>query len=696
MKRYTLNSLFEENEEYIPVYDNKGDEILDEGLKELGQKFFNRVKTWARQIVKGGKFFVKQIGKSFFMMFKQGKNYGVLDTGSKKVAAKWTKATKTRNHQAFFINEKVYRGRKNVAAESKFLDKLGAEILIERSPEEIQKMASQGLSGMRGTIGDIEEPEDKDLAPMSDEGAQTGKVDFDELYEIMSEVAYSLKYRNSYKQDVPSMLLMGPPGAGKTSVMKAFARDHGMQLKILEISSLYKEVIGGFPTLEKTLKQGMDPDKLSSEEKGFLRDELYNTTVKITQTDILPPSEDGGKWLLFLDEFNRDEDKMGAAMNLILTGNIGTTYKLPLKTIVVASGNLGRDLDGVDVAKMDTAVWDRFSRKLKLDYDWLGWAKYADYENDEFTDDSGETVKMGPKVAAINAFVLKRTQEEGVDNWTIDLSQFDPDAEGRLTPRTLSKIDRQIKLAAMQDWEEDTLVGSHDKKFYQDKFKKKGFPSPQAYYLHVNQWNEKYIPKIMTDVIGPKSGSVAMDVLQSYQTAKRELTEVSPGDALLNWTTLRKQGTQISKTVRTSFMSMAADLLEQYGTVSKLKNAVEEQEPNEDFLKQVKGNIPMYVAANIANFFVDTKTGPEDIASFITEHLAQTASWKKWNKADDENDKEALQKLKKNNSLVAVTASLLDISKDFQDAWALAMDAKEEEETKKVEESLKQVFGRML
>lgn len=696
MKRYTLDSLFESNEEYIPVYDEKGKEILDEGLKELGQKFFNSVKSWARKVAKGAKFFVKKIGKSFFMMFKKGREYGVLDTGSKKVAAKWTKATKSRNHQAFFINEKVYRGRKNVAAESKFVDQLGAEILLERSPEEIQKMASQGLSGMRSTIGDIEEPGDEDLEPMSDEGAQTGRVDFDELYEIMGEVAYSLRYRNSYSDDVPSMLLMGPPGAGKTSVMKKFAKDNGMKLKILEISSLYKEVIGGFPTLEKTLKQGMDPDKLSSEEKGYLRDELYNTTVKITQTDILPPSEDGGKWLLFLDEFNRDEQKMGAAMNLILTGNIGTTYKLPLKTIVVASGNLGKDLDGVDVAKMDSAVWDRFNRKLKLDYDWLGWAKYADYENDEFTDDNGDTIRMGPKVAGINAFVLKKTQEENADNWVLDLSQFDPDAEGRLTPRTMSKIDRQVKMAAMQDWEDGDLVGKHDKKFYQDRYKKKGFPSPQAYYLHVNQWNRQYIPKIMTDVIGPRSGSVAMDVLQSYQTAKRELTEVSPEDALLNWTTLRKQGTQISKTVRTSFMSSAADLLEQYKTVTKLKNAVEEQGPNEEFLKQVKGNIPMYVAANIANFFLDTKTGPEDIASFITEHLAQTDSWKKWNKADDENDKEGLKKLKKNNALVAVTVSLLDISKDFQSAWALAMDAKEEDEGKEVEESLKQIFGRML
>lgn len=696
MEKYTLNSLFEENKDYIPVYDEKGDEILDEGLKELGQKFFKSVKSWARKVAKGAKFFVKKIGKNFFMMFKKGKEYGVLDTGSRKVAAKWTKSRKSYNHQAFFINEKVYRGRKNIAAESKFIDQLGSEILLERGPEEIQKMASKGLSGMRGSIGDIEEPGDEDLEPMSDEGAQTGRVDFDELYEIMGEVAYSLKYRNSYKQDVPSMLLMGPPGAGKTSVMKKFAKDHGMQLKILEISSLYKEVIGGFPTLEKTLKQGMDPDKLSNEEKGYLRDELYNTTVKITQTDILPPSEDGGKWLLFLDEFNRDESKMGAAMNLILTGNIGTTYKLPLKTVVVASGNLGKDLDGVDVAKMDSAVWDRFNRKLKLDYDWLGWARYADYENDEFTDDSGNTIKMGPKVAAINAFVLKRTQEEGVDNWTIDLSQFDSDAEGRLTPRTLSKVDRQIKLAAMQDWEEDNLIGKHNKKFYQDKFKKKGFPSPQAYYLHVNQWKDKYIPKIMTDVIGPKSGSVAMDVLQSYQTAKRELTEVSPEDALLNWTTLREQGTEISKTVRTSFMTTVADLLEQYSTVTKLKNAVEEKEPDDEYIKRLNNNIPLYVAANIANFFIDTNTGPEDIAAFITEHLANTNSWKKWDKADNEKDKEALKKLKKNNALVAVTTSLLDASDDFQDAWALAKDVKKEEETKEVEESLKQVFGRML
>lgn len=696
MKKSTLESLFESSEEYIPVYDEKDNEILDENLKDLGQKFFNNVKSWAKKVVRNGKFFVKKIGKNFFMMFKQGKEYGVLDTGSQKVAARWTKATKTNNHQAFFINEKVFRGKKNVKAESSFIDLLSSELLLERSPEEIQRLAAQGIEQHRDRIGDVEDPDDDDLTQMTDQGSETGKVDFDELYEILSEVAFSLKFRNSYEQDIPSLLLMGPPGAGKTSVMKKFAKDYNMNLKILEISSLYKEVIGGFPTLEKVLRTGIDPSKLEKEEINNMRSDLYQTTVKITQTDILPPSGDSGRWLLFLDEFNRDEAKMGAAMNLILTGNIGTTYKLPLKTIVVAAGNLGKDIDGVKVATIDSAVWDRFNRKVRLDYDWLGWAKYADYENAEMTDEDGNEVKMGPKVSSLDLFVRKKTQEEGTDDWIVELAQFDPDEEARLTPRTISKIDAAVKHRAIQDWKDDNIVGKHDKEYYEKNYKKKGYVSPQEYYLNTNQWRDRYLPNILTTVIGPKGGKMARDVLQSYQTSKRELTEVSPEDALLNWTTIRQKSKKVSKTTRMSFMEQAGKILDRFETKESLKSAIDAKYPDEEIMEAVDGKPFFYVAANIHNFFKDTKTGPEDIAAFITKHLSATESYQKWQELDDnkKNNMEEFRELEKKNVLVGVVKALLMVSKEFKQAWSLA-GAGEDDEVENVEESLRNIFGRL-
>lgn len=675
MDKYDLNSLLESNDDTIKVYNEKGEEVLNEAVKDLGQKIFNQVKSWAKKLVSGAKFFVKQIKKSIFIMYNKGREYGVIDTGSKKIAAKWTKARKGYNHQAFFINPKVFKGKRNVAAEGSFIDMMSSELLLERTPEEIQKQTAGELSGMAGTIGDIEEPEDDDLESVTGMAGETGAVNFDELYDILNEVAYSLRYRTSYSQDVPSMLLMGPPGAGKTSVMKQFAKDKGMKLKILEISSLYKEVLGGFPTLEKTLKQGIDPSKLKDQDKDLLRDELYQTTVKIQQTDILPPSEDGGKWLLFLDEFNRDEDKMGAAMNLILTGNIGTTYKLPLKTIVVASGNLGKDIDGVPVAKMDAAVWDRFNRKLRLNYDWLGWQKYAGMENAEFTDEEGNTTEMGPLVQSIKAFVLKKTQEERTDDWTLELSQFDEDADGRLTPRTLSKVDRQVKLAAMQDWEEGDIAGKHDKEWYEERYEKQGFPSPQAYYLHVNQWRDQYLPKIMSDVIGPKGGAVVLDLLNKYSTVKKELTEVTVDRALLNWMGLRQGGKKkISKTVRTNFMSEVPGMLEEIGTVSKLKSRVQELTPDEKALDTVDKDYAMYVAVNIHNFFKDTKTGLEDAASFV-DSLVSTESYEKYLSTEPKKK----EKMLKSNALVAVLTRLVEASPLFSEAFATVAEAAEEE-----------------
>lgn len=669
------------SEDKIVPVSRLNEEQLDEALKDM----ISKAKKWLQSVgqkiqskLKGAKLFLQKVGQKILPMYRQGKEViGVVDP---KTGKSVMKATTKGFHRTVLLNHKL------IANESK--DILGKLISEIKSKSDIEKITSREIDDIGQAAQDVEDAPDDALDYVNE-----ARVDFDDLYQILDDTAFGLKYRTSYKQDVPSLLLMGPPGAAKTSVIKQFAKNRGMKLKILEISSLYKEILGGFPIVQKVLKPGAAVD-LSDDEKTKLGEEYKDLEVKIKSSDILPPSGDSNPWVLFLDEFNRDSDKMGAAMNLVLTGNIGTSYYLPLKTIVVASGNLGEDIDGVNVADMDAATWDRFNRKTLLTYDWIARAKFGEGD-DEFGGDEDEEqgsekvdkeyfekvtkTKMGGDPSIVKNFMLRTTKEEGQDDWTINLKQFNPDAPStRITPRTLSKLSRNMKVAALKDWEEDNLVGSHDKEWYEKEAKKKKFPSAPAYYLHVNQLHPRYFREIARTTFGPDAGDTITQMFTQFQKTKQETTTMSVEDVVLKWTAIREDGEKkIPSQIKNEFAMRLPVFLDNIGTKAKINKMIKDAGIDLSEYDFEKGDEHIWAAVNIHNFIKDSGLGL-DLATGVAKELAELRAPTQSDGEDDDKKKKPVKKKPvKKELLDDILAYLIDESDIFNEAWNTVADALE-------------------
>jgi hypothetical protein len=251
------------------------------------------------------------------------------------------------------------------------------EYLAKQSTAGVQKNAFSNKMKAAYNTADAAIPSvfnNKDL----EEELATAKVSIGDLRHILKELLFSVTIRDSYSQPIPSLLVLGFPGGGKTSLIDAFAEGNNIQIHKMEIASIYKEILGGFPVVEKYLEAGKTLDDVAKDSPKEAEEFNQNlkTKVALKAVDIFP-EEDGKIHIFFLDEFNRDAEKMAAAMNLILSGSIGNQYTLPLKTITIASGNLGEDIDHVKVQQLDSATFDRFNAKVMLDRNAADALKFA-------------------------------------------------------------------------------------------------------------------------------------------------------------------------------------------------------------------------------------------------------------------------------------------------------------------------------
>jgi ATPase family associated with various cellular activities (AAA) len=142
--------------------------------------------------------------------------------------------------------------------------------------------------------------------------------------------------------------LWGPPGVGKSDVVKQVAEDCKLELRDVRLSLLDPIDLKGFPVVDSAKKK-----------------------MSWLPPDFLPSS---GKGLLFLDEMNAAPQSVQAASyQLILNRRIGE-YRLPAGWSVLAAGN--RSSDRSVVHAMPAALANRF---IHLDFDvsvddWNAWA----------------------------------------------------------------------------------------------------------------------------------------------------------------------------------------------------------------------------------------------------------------------------------------------------------------------------------
>jgi hypothetical protein len=143
-----------------------------------------------------------------------------------------------------------------------------------------------------------------------------------------------------------SVFLWGPPGIGKSSVMRKVAKDNDFDYIDLRVSQLAPTDLRGLPYIE-------------------------NGQAKFAPPSFLPA---GGKGILAIDEFNMaSPSMMGIAQQLILDRQVGD-YVVPEGWFIIAAGN--RVEDRATVSQLPAPVTNRFIH-FNVEADLLSWKAYA-------------------------------------------------------------------------------------------------------------------------------------------------------------------------------------------------------------------------------------------------------------------------------------------------------------------------------
>ena len=149
------------------------------------------------------------------------------------------------------------------------------------------------------------------------------------------------------------LVLLGPPGVGKTMVVKDVAADLGVALKETRIGTMVPSDLRGVPV----------PDQARKITEWFTGEYLPD------------PERDGERGILLLDEYPQATPIMqGLAQRLVLERRMGERYQLPTGWLVVALGN--RREDRASVYEMPAQTQNRFKHFLVMP-DVRSFSEYA-------------------------------------------------------------------------------------------------------------------------------------------------------------------------------------------------------------------------------------------------------------------------------------------------------------------------------
>lgn len=145
--------------------------------------------------------------------------------------------------------------------------------------------------------------------------------------------------------------LWGPPGVGKSSLIREICKQQEWKLIDLRLSLLNPVDLRGLPVLDKK-----------------------NKTAEWYAPSFLPAYDDPNPGLLFLDEINlAPMSTQSAAYQLILDKRIGE-YRFPPNWRIVAAGN--REIDKANVYKISAPLANRFIH-FTISPDFKSWSKWA-------------------------------------------------------------------------------------------------------------------------------------------------------------------------------------------------------------------------------------------------------------------------------------------------------------------------------
>ena len=159
------------------------------------------------------------------------------------------------------------------------------------------------------------------------------------------------------------VLLIGPPGIGKTAIMQQAARELGVGLAAYTMTHHTRQSAMGLPFIEK---------KIYNEEEysvtSYTMSEIIASVYDIIERTGL---ENG---ILFIDEINCVSETLSPVMLQFLQGKMFGNTKVPEGWVIVAAGNpveYNRSVREFDVVTLDRV------KLINIEPDYTIWKEYA-------------------------------------------------------------------------------------------------------------------------------------------------------------------------------------------------------------------------------------------------------------------------------------------------------------------------------
>ena len=159
------------------------------------------------------------------------------------------------------------------------------------------------------------------------------------------------------------VLLMGPPGIGKTQIMEQIAKELKIALVAYTITHHTRQSAVGLPFIKEKEYDG----KPYSVTEYTMSEIIASVYEKMERTGM----KEG---ILFIDEINCVSETLAPAMLQFLQGKTFGTHKVPEGWIIVAAGNPPEY--NKSVREFDVVTLDRI-RRIDVEENYGVWREYA-------------------------------------------------------------------------------------------------------------------------------------------------------------------------------------------------------------------------------------------------------------------------------------------------------------------------------
>ena len=190
--------------------------------------------------------------------------------------------------------------------------------------------------------------------------------------EIKDTIAAYLLKDDCGEYMIPSIrqrpvLLIGPPGVGKTQIMEQIARECELGLVAYTITHHTRQSAVGLPFIEHKVYGGKEyavTEYTMSEIVASVYDRIRDTGLK--------------EGILFIDEINCVSETLAPAMLQFLQCKTFGSHKVPEGWIIAAAGNPPEY--NKSVREFDVVTLDRI-KKITVEPDFKVWKEYAYRQN---------------------------------------------------------------------------------------------------------------------------------------------------------------------------------------------------------------------------------------------------------------------------------------------------------------------------